>query len=77
MSEEKEGSIFIVQYDYEKDELDVPEELLSKDPVLTKAINNWPLPEDVEVFEKKQNVLATSNGFYAAQYEKDLELSDD
>ena len=80
----KSDTVYFINYPYEQgdDVVDdivdgIPSGFLREDELLSTAINKLELPEDIEVFKTKQNVKVTSEGYFVACYESDIEETKD
>ena len=77
MSTEK---ILYVCYPYEDGDKGIPEGLVKEEKVLTEAIEDLTpklLDDNIEIYETKKNVAATSEGLFVACFESDVELDEE
>lgn len=72
-----EQEIVIVLCKFEDATLEQIQNLVQKNELLVTTLNDFietTLPEDVEIFDRFDNILVTSNGYYCAFYEHDLKV---
>lgn len=76
----EENRIVITEWEYKGGIDAMHPEMVYKDKKLSDAINDYYErvlePQDIEIFQKKWNIIATSKKMYGAFFEKDLKHAD-